>query len=167
MTAALPKRATQAPRLKALTTATSAAAIKRDFSLGCRDVHRDLEHVKSGSMARDGCTKIKKNQSLRRDPIMLCCDQCKWYCVACCWNSERLTRMNRKKTADTNTPKRSHIGTPARPYRHGHTRTDAATGPLPRSHTRTRPRAHTRTLRKTNSALKKASIRNLWTHCFT
>ena len=21
---------------------------------------------------------------LRRDPIMLCCDHCKWYCAACC-----------------------------------------------------------------------------------
>ena len=53
VTVVLSKRA--APRLKAHTSATSAAAIKRPFFLKCRDVRRDLEHVKSGSMARDGC----------------------------------------------------------------------------------------------------------------
>ena len=54
MTVVLSKQATRAPRLKAHTTATSAAAIKRPFSLKCRDEFRDLGHDKSGSTARDG-----------------------------------------------------------------------------------------------------------------
>ena len=51
--------------------------------------------------------------------------------------------MNREKT-DTNTPIRRHTWSPARPYRHGHTRADTSTRPHPRAHTRVRPRAHAR-----------------------
>ena len=54
VTVVLSKQATRAPRLKAHTTATSTAAIKRPFCLKCRHVLRDLGHVKSGSTAHDG-----------------------------------------------------------------------------------------------------------------
>ena len=62
VTAVLSKQATHAPRLKAHTTATSAVAIQRPFSLKCRHVLRDLDRVKSGSTANDGCAKkVTKN----------------------------------------------------------------------------------------------------------
>ena len=61
VTVVLPKQATHAPRLKALTSATSAAAIKRPFSQKCRDALQDLDRVKSGSTAHDGCAKSQKN----------------------------------------------------------------------------------------------------------
>ena len=119
------KQATHAPRVKALCTATSAAAINRPFSLKCRDVLRHLDHVKSGSTAHDGCAKNSQNKlkSLRRDPIMLCCDQCEWYCAVCCWNSERQTSMNRKKKTLTH----PYAGTPRHPHTHTDTHTCART----------------------------------------
>ena len=73
----------------------------------------------------------------------------------------RHASVNRTTTTDTNAPLR-HTRTPARPYRHGDT--DAAIRPHPRALTRPRPRAHAR---KTNSALKKAFIKKLWTDYVT
>ena len=67
----------------------------------------DRSHTETDSPAiRDppawGAFDTKVAIRLRRDPIMLCCDQCKWYCAACCGNSER--HLNREKTTDTRTP---------------------------------------------------------------
>ena len=60
VTVVLSKQATHAPRLKAHTAATSAAGIKRPFCLKCRHVLQDLDHVKSGPTAHDGCAKSFK-----------------------------------------------------------------------------------------------------------
>ena len=46
---------------------------------------------------------------LRRDPIMSCCDQCKWHCAARCRNTQRQTSINRKKNSH------QHALTPAHP----------------------------------------------------
>ena len=60
MARVLSKQTTHSPKLQAHTAATSAAAIKLPFSLKCRDVLRDLHHVKSGPKAYDGWTKTRK-----------------------------------------------------------------------------------------------------------
>ena len=112
VTVVLSKRATHAPRLKAHTTATSAAAIKRPFSLECREVLLDLEHVKSGFTAHDGCTKIPKiRKSLRRDPIMLCCDRCQVVLRRVLLKQSETNKYQQKKK----TPSHQHTHTPAHP----------------------------------------------------
>ena len=65
---------------------------------------------------------------------MSCCDQCKWHCAACCWNSERQTSMNRKKKTDTSAAIRRHTRT------HPRRRRDTP-APCPHLHAPARPRA--------------------------
>ena len=148
VTVVLSKQATHAPRLKAHTTATSAAAIKCPFSLKCRDVL-----LAAPRHMTDAQKVHKKWKSLRRDPIRSCCDQCEWYCAACCWNSERQTSMNRKKN---NRHWHTHMPTHRTPTRVRDERPCAfgSRGATERApHTRNGPRQTHETPKKLNSWL--------------
>ena len=88
------------------------------------------------SRRRKKSPKILK--SLRMDPIMSCCDQCKWYCAACCWNSEKQTSLNRKKRHQhTHTPAHLDTRTPIQKWSHQHRRRDTPAPTCPRTQTTT------------------------------